>query len=65
MTPKPKPPIDPKFSLKSADEIGKHVTQIAIDGLGEYVVISNEPPRKLALMLRGIADHIYEERNTQ
>ena len=57
---KPKPPIDPKFSLKTADVIGAHVSQIAIDGLGEYAVFTNEAPEVLARMLRGIADHIEE-----
>ena len=58
---KPKPPIDPKFSLKTADVIGAHVSQIAIDGLGEYAVYTNERPADLARMLRGIADHLEEE----
>ena len=57
---KPKPPIDPNFSLKSAPFIGEHVSQIAIDGLGEYAVYTNEQPADLARMLRGIADHIEE-----
>lgn len=58
---KPRPPIDPKFSLKSAPFIGEHVSQIAIDGLGEYAVFTNEAPEVLARLLRGIADHLEEE----
>jgi hypothetical protein len=41
------------------------VSQIAIDGHGEYAVFTNEPPLKLARMLRGIADEIEQERNGQ
>jgi hypothetical protein len=57
----PKPPIDPDFSFKSAPHIGAHVSQIAIDGLGEYAVYTNEQPADLARMLRDIADHLEEE----
>ena len=60
MTTNPRPPIEPKFSLKTAEIIGEHVSQIAIDGHGEYAVFTNEPPTKLAQMLRDIADHIEE-----
>jgi hypothetical protein len=59
----PQPPIEPNYSLKSASEIGEHVSQIAIDGHGEYAVFTNEPPLRLARMLRGIADEIEQERN--
>ena len=61
MTTNPRPPIEPKFSLKTADVIGEHVSQIAIDGLGEYAVYTNEQPADLARTLRGIADHLEEE----
>jgi len=59
----PQPPIEPNYSLKSAPEIEEHVSQIAIDGHGEYAVFTNEPPLRLARMLRGIADEIEQERN--
>ena len=58
---KPQQPIDPNFSLKTAEVIGAHVSQIAIDGLGEYAVYTNEQPVDLARMLREIADHLEEE----
>ena len=58
---KPKPPIDPNFSLKTTEVIGAHVSQIAIDGLGEYAVYTNEQPADLARILRGIAEHLEEE----
>ena len=61
MTTNPRPPIEPKFSLKTAETIGEHVSQIAIDGLGEYAIYTNEQPADLARTLRGIADHIEEE----
>lgn len=61
MTTNPRPPIEPKFSLKTAEEIGEHVSQIAIDGVGEYAVFTNAPPLELAELLRDIADHIEVE----
>lgn len=64
MPTQPQPPIDPKFSLKTADEIGEHVTQIAIDGHGEYAVSTNAPPLELVRQLRDIADHIEVESAT-
>jgi hypothetical protein len=63
MTTKPRRPIQPSYALKSSPEIGEHVSQIAIDGHGEYAVFTNEPPLKLARLLRGIADEIEQERN--
>lgn len=57
----PRKPIEPKFSLKTAETIGEHVSQIAIDGHGEYAVFTNEPPTKLARLLRTIADHIDQQ----
>jgi hypothetical protein len=62
---KTQPPIDPKFSLKTAEIIGEHVSQVAVDGQGEYAVFTNEPLGKLAKTLRAIADHIDQERNRQ
>ncbi|NIH72240.1 hypothetical protein [Auritidibacter ignavus] len=57
----PQKPIDPAYSLKSAETIGEHVSQIAIDGMGEYAVFTNTNPELLAQQLRDIANHIEEE----
>ena len=61
---KPKPPIDPKYSLKSAETIGEHVTQIAIDGQSEYAVFTNSDPYDLAHLLRTIANQIERDQET-
>lgn len=63
MTANPQKSIEPKYSLKSTDFIGEHVTQIAIDGQGEYAVLTNSDPYDLAHLLRTIANQIerYQE----
>ena len=59
--PEPQKSIDPKYSLKSTDFIGEHVTQIAIDGQGEYAVLTNSDPYDLAHLLRTIANQIERD----
>ena len=59
--PNPQKSIDPKYSLKSSADIGEHVTQIAIDGQGEYAVFSNSDPYDLAHLLRTIANQIERD----
>lgn len=59
--PEPQKSIDPKYSLKSADHIGEHVSQIAVDGLGEYAVFTNADPYELADLLRTIANQIERD----
>lgn len=59
--PEPQKSIDPKYSLKSTDFIGEHVSQIAIDGQGEYAVFTNSYPYDLAHLLRTIANQIERD----
>lgn len=59
--PNPQKSIDPKYSLKSAETIGEHVSQIAIDGQGEYAVFTNADPYELAHTLRTIANQIERD----
>ena len=59
--PKPQQPIDPKYCLKSANFIGRHATQVAVDVDGEYAVFTTTDPTKVAAKLRAIADHIIQD----
>ena len=62
--PEPQKSIDPKYSLKSTENIGEHVTQIAIDGQSEYAVFTNSDPYDLAHLLRTIANQIERDQET-
>ena len=64
MTANPQKSIEPKYSLKSTDFIGEHVTQIAIDGQGKYAVLTNSDPYDLAHLLRTIANQIERDQET-
>lgn len=51
-------------SFRTADELGPHVSQVALDGAGEYMVLTTSSPARLANQLRGIADHIEQMEET-
>lgn len=50
-----------EYGFKTVAELGPHVTQIALDGAGDYAVNTTTNPLRLANQLRDIANHIEEE----
>ena len=54
----PQEQIQARFSFMSTDDIGAHVTQVAIDGRGEFAVLSNSTPERVSAHLRAIANYI-------
>ena len=57
----PRQPIAGEYQFKSANFIGRHATQVAVDVDGEYAVFTTTDPTKVAAKLRAIADHIIQD----
>lgn len=60
----PQTPIKADYQFKSATIIGQHVTQVAVDGQGEYHVATSGEPLHMAAKLRQIAAHIEHLENS-
>lgn len=59
----PQLPLSAEYQFKTATIIDHHVSQVAIDGGGEYSVATTGNPLLLAKKLREIADHIEHMEN--
>lgn len=57
----PQQPIEAAYYFLSDDDIGAHVTQVAIDGRGEFAVMTNSDVPRMIAQLREIADRIEQD----